>query len=124
MASYTLHFSNQVGPNTTVTRRHQISGSVVFEIEELLIVYQVGQVNELFVRPRIELICGSFEDILLPDPELTGDDISVVVKDIPTKLDPGTALRIEARNASTTATRRFLVIARIREVINRREEVY
>lgn len=120
MRTLVLNFSKELAPLTTQTERFFFDVGL-WRISSLEIVFQVGQAGTLFIRPMAERVCGTRDDLLLPEPEVTGDNWSFHVEKIPLVFVPGSALRFELRNTSSLHSRRYIIVAEMVETIE--EEV-
>jgi len=112
-----LYFGGTVAAASSLVERYAFPIGRLWQISSLEIVFQVGQAGTLFVRPRAERVCGTIDDLLLPQPEVTGDDWSFHIESIPMIFVPGAALRFDIRNTDTLHTRRYTMVVELREAV-------
>lgn len=75
-----------------------------------------GQGGTLFIRPQAQEKMGALNDILQPHPEITGDDWTLNLQDIPFLFVRGTALVFAIRNTSARQSRRYSIQVMLEEV--------
>ena len=117
MRTMILYFGGTVAPASALVERYAFPLGKLWQISSLEVVFQVGQAGTLFVRPRAERVCGTIDDLLLPQPEVTGDDWSFHIESIPMIFVPGAALRFDIRNTDTLHTRRYTMVVELREAV-------
>lgn len=87
-----------------------------WRITRLRITFLPGQSNSLFVRPQAVDIGGAVNDLFQPAVEVTGDDWSLVINDIPYEFEPGSSVCVVFRNSSDRHARLYNVQIEMEEI--------